>query len=125
MTKPAPAKPIRKRVRASISKERLKAKQTQRIPEIISSSENVTRGPNLSTKIPMIIRAGIVSATFRISRAFHCASLRSNAAVRAPLNGACANQRTKVRKNANHVVCRVRIEGALKSTRLRPPPLGE
>jgi len=72
ITKPAPAKPSRKRVIAIASKLSAIAKAKQSTPEIARRPEYMTRGPNLSTSMPAIIRAGIVSATLSVSRMTTC-----------------------------------------------------
>src|SRR5690606_3484632 len=78
-------------------------------------------GPNRSTKMPITIRAGMVSATLRMSRAFHCSSVIENVPLIASLNGAWANHSTKERKKANHEKWSVRIAGERKSRRLSLP----
>jgi hypothetical protein len=65
------------------------------------------RGPKASTSMPMMMRAGMVSATFRISSIFTCWSLSPKASRIDTSSGAWLNQTKKDRKNANQVRCRI------------------
>ena len=74
-----------------------------------SKLHKVIRGPYLSTSMPIIIRAGIVNATFIISRALTCCILRSNVCWIETISGAWLNQTKKLIKKASHVRWRVRM----------------
>ena len=67
------------------------------------------RGPYLSTSMPMMIRAGMVSATFMIRSALTSCWLSPKVTWIAAINGAWLNQTIKLMKNANQVRCNVRM----------------
>ena len=67
------------------------------------------RGPYLSTIMPMIILAGIVSATFMIRSALTSCWDNPNVCWIEAIKGAWLNQTKKLMKNANQVRCSVRI----------------
>src|SRR3990167_5974740 len=73
--------------------------------------------------MPIRIRDGMVIATFSISRAFHCGSVRANSVLMKAASGPRPNHITKVMKNAIHEKCRVRIAGFFRSSRFRLAPL--
>ncbi len=69
----------------------------------MSSALKARRGPNLSTRMPITIRDGIVRATFRMSIAFHWMSVSESVCLMACTIGAWLNQTTNVMKKAIHV----------------------
>src|SRR5690606_41714403 len=86
-------------------------------PDAINSRLYTLRGPNLSTSIPITILAGMVSATFNMSSAFHCSVVILKLAMISGFNGAWENHMTKVKKKANQVICKSRTLALLKSNR--------
>ena len=58
------------------------------------------RGPNRSVNIPIMTRAGMVSATLRINKVLTWSLLRLSVSPIADKNGAWLNHTKKVRKNA-------------------------
>jgi|GEM_PF-6309727 len=71
--------------------------------ENISNIAKTIRGPKRSTKGPINILAGIVSATFATIKIFICASEKPKTKINVELNGAKLNHAKKVKKKANHV----------------------
>lgn len=109
ITKPAPVNPNKNRVRASISKLSDRAKAKHKSAVIKSKIEKVLRGPKTSTSMPIMIRAGIVSATFKINKVFICWSDKPNDSCIAINKGAWLNQTRNVTKNASHVRCKILV----------------
>src|SRR5262245_2275433 len=68
----------------------------------------------------MMIRAGIVSATLRISSAEISASVKPSEVRIADSNGEGWNQITKLTKKASQVRCRTRILGSKRKRSTRP-----
>ena len=77
-----------------------------------SKLANIRRGPSLSTRMPTKIRAGMVSATLRMSKAATSCLLRPKLSRIAAIKGAWLNHTTKLTKNATQLKCKMRIRGA-------------
>ena len=63
---------------ASTSNDRAKANTRHSAPDIASSKVYISLGPTLSTSEPTMTRAGMVSATLRMSSAETCCLLSPN-----------------------------------------------
>ena len=74
--------------------------------------------------MPTRMRAGMVRATLRISRALICWSLRPSVSRIMPSSGAMLNQTKKLRKKANQVRCSMRMRPD-NENRLKRPSLIE
>src|SRR3954452_23235704 len=79
-------------------------------------AEKVRLGPNRSSRLPMTRRAGTVRARLHSPRVTSCGLVSPNCLPIVDANGAKLNHTTKLTKKANHVRCRVRVEGPARKT---------
>jgi hypothetical protein len=70
-----------------------------------SKHEKVSLGPYLSVSIPIIMRAGMVSATFKINKVLISLAFKPRLLAITPSKGAWLNHTKKVIKNAIQLKC--------------------